>query len=90
MTLKDFLDGMFGRQSQSTRSIAKDRLRLVLQSDRVSLSPHVMEQIKVEIFQVLSKYLPIDEKELDFSLERNSTGMTLAASIPIRQARQDE
>ena len=45
---------------KSSGDIAKDRLKLVLVSDRANCSPDVMEMIKNDIIQVISKYMEID------------------------------
>ena len=49
MGLFDF----FNRKSSS--EVAKDRLKLLLVSDRVNCSPEVMEMIKNDIIEVISK-----------------------------------
>ena len=54
MGLLDF----FNRKSSS--EVAKDRLKLLLVSDRVNCSPEVMEMIKNDIIEVISKYMDID------------------------------
>ena len=47
-------------RKKSSGSIAKDRLKLVLVSDRANCSPELMEQIKNDIINVISKYVEID------------------------------
>ena len=42
---------------KSSGNVAKDRLKLVLVSDRANCSPELMEQIKNDIIRVLSKYV---------------------------------
>ena len=44
-------------RKKSSGSIAKDRLKLVLVSDRANCSPELMEQIKNDIINVISKYV---------------------------------
>ena len=53
MGLKHF----FGRKK--SREIAKDRLKILLISDRVNCSPEMMEMIKTDIAKVISKYMKI-------------------------------
>ena len=84
MGLLDF----FNRKSSS--EVAKDRLKLLLVSDRVSCSPEVMEMIKNDIIQVISKYMDIDAQGLDIQIteteSETSNGVVpaLFANIPIR------
>src|SRR5579862_5648694 len=83
----NFLDRLFGRTEKSAKSVAKDRLRLVLMHDRADIPAPMMEQMRLEIMAVLSKYVDIDEKALEVNLERSDDDSTVAlvASIPIRR-----
>ena len=45
---------------KSSGDVAKDRLKLLLVSDRANCSPDVMELIKNDIIKVISKYMEID------------------------------
>lgn len=84
MSLADF----FKRKTSST--VAKDRLKLVLVSDRAGCSPEIMEQIKNDIIAILSKYLEIDQEGLDIKITQtesengNGTVPALFANIPIK------
>ena len=57
----------FGRifRKKSSRDIAKDRLKILLISDRVNCSPEMMEMIKTDIAKVISKYMKIDTDRND-------------------------
>jgi len=50
---------------KNSGEIARDRLKLLLVSDRANCSPEVMEKIKNDIIQVISKYMEIDAEGLD-------------------------
>ena len=77
-------------RKKSSSNVAKDRLKMVLVSDRANCSPEIMEQIKNDIIQVISKYLEIDIDGLDIKIEQteseNMNGMVpaLFANIPIK------
>ena len=85
MALADFF-----KKKQSNSSIAKDRLKLVLVSDRAGCSPEVMEKIKNDIIAVISNYIEIDLDGLDIKITQNpdeetgSEGPALFANIPIK------
>ena len=70
--------------------VAKDRLKLLLVSDRADCSPDVMEAIKNDIIQVISKYMEIDSEGLDIQITQtesetnNGTVPALYANIPIK------
>lgn len=81
-------------RKKSSGETAKDRLKLVLVSDRANCSPEVMEKIKNDIIQVISKYMEVDAEGLeiqittsDFEGEDGVGGPALYANIPIRDLR---
>ena len=47
-------------KKKGSGDVAKDRLKLLLVSDRANCSPEVMEMIKNDIIKVISKYMVID------------------------------
>lgn len=75
---------------KSSGDIAKDRLKLVLVSDRANCSPDIMEMIKNDIIQVISKYMEIDAEGLDIQITQtesegnNGNVPALYANIPIK------
>ena len=80
---------MFNKKKTSS-DYAKDRLNLVLVSDRANCSPDIMEQIKNDIIDVISRYMEIDAEGLDIQItqteseEGNGTVPALYANIPIK------
>lgn len=83
----DFLNRIFGREEGSKKA-AKERLRLVLVHDRASLSPHLIEALKEDLIQVISKYMEIDKEGLEVALDQEDETMALVANIPVRQVRR--
>lgn len=81
-------------KKKSSGSIAKDRLKMLIVSDRADCSPDIMEQIKNDIIHVLSKYVEIDLDGLDIKIEQTESescnGMVpaLFANIPIKDMKQ--
>lgn len=80
---------------KSSGDVAKDRLKLLLVSDRANCSPDVMEMIKNDIIQVISKYMEIDSEGLDIQITqtesegRNGSVPALYANIPIRDMKHN-
>ncbi|HBA51044.1 MAG TPA: cell division topological specificity factor MinE [Lachnospiraceae bacterium] len=75
---------------KSSCQIAKDRLKILLISDRVNCSPEIMELIKTDIAKVLSKYMKIDSENMEIQINtkgsksgRGSKMPSLYANIPI-------
>ena len=78
----DFINRFF-RREESSRTQAKERLRLVLMSDRVSLAPEVFDSMKGEMLSVVRRYLDIDERGLDVHFENAERQFMLLANIPV-------
>ena len=81
-------------KKKNSGSVAKDRLKLLLVSDRANCSPELMEMIKNDIINVISKYMEIDAEGLDIQITQtesegnNGSVPALYANIPIRDLRQ--
>ena len=77
-------------RKKNSSNIAKDRLKLVLVSDRANCSPEVMELIKNDIIKVISKYMEIDCDGLDIQITQteseseNGRVPAMCANIPIK------
>ncbi len=77
-------------KKKNSGTVAKDRLKLLLVSDRANCSPEMMEMIKNDIIQVISKYMDIDADALDVKITEtesdanNGTVPALFANIPIK------
>ena len=60
------LSNLFRRKP--SREVAKDRLKILLISDRVNCSPEILEMIKKDIAEVISRYMKIDTNILFVSI----------------------
>lgn len=74
-------------------NVAKDRLKLLLVSDRANCSPEIMELIKNDIINVIKKYMEIDCEGLDIQITQtesdtsNGAVPALIANIPIKEVK---
>ncbi len=81
----------FNRGSNSSKNVAKERLKLVLVHDRTHCSPHFLDMVKDDIIKVISDYVEIDESGLDIKLTRTKKDVddtmipALVANIPIKK-----
>jgi len=72
-----------------SKDVAKDRLKILLISDRVSCSPEMLSMIKADIAKVISKYMKIDTTNMDIQINKTSAKsgrnahQALYANIPI-------
>ena len=85
-----FLSNFF-KSSENSSDVAKNRLKVAITSDRAVCSPELMEQMKNDIIEVISKYLDIDTEGLDIKVTKteldDSSGTinALLANIPIKE-----
>lgn len=86
MTLRDLINRLLGLQ-QASAETARERLQLVLAHDRSDLNPELLEQMRREILEVVSRYVEINMEEGDVSLETEDRVTALVANLPIRRAR---
>ena len=76
-------------QTDKSKNAAKERLHLVLMQDRANVSADFLEMMKMEIVDVIKKYIDVDETDMDVKLENrvNDDGTSgapaLYANIPI-------
>lgn len=78
----DFLKKIFGSNGGSSQK-AKDRLKIVLIHDRTDISPQLLDSLRNEIIQVLTKYMDIDEKKIEIDLDHDEKAVALVANIPV-------
>ena len=82
-------------KKKSSGSVAKDRLKLLLVSDRANCSPEIMEAIKNDIIKVISKYMVIDAEGLDIQITQtesegnNGSVPAIYANIPIKDLKAE-
>jgi cell division topological specificity factor len=86
MALFDFLQHLLGLQKPSATT-ARERLQLVLAHDRSDLNPELLERMRLEILEVVQKYVEIDIESGDVSLTTDDRVTALVANLPIRRAR---
>lgn len=90
----DLFSNIFSKK-QSSKNVAKDRLKLVLIHDRVNCSTQVLEMLKTDILRVISNYMEIDEEELDIQItqteseDKKSNVPILYANIPIKNVHKN-
>lgn len=77
----EFLNKLFGRQSSG--ATAKERLRLVLMSDHLSLAPEMIDAMKRDLVEVISRYVEVDQTKIDVHFEHQDKALAMLANIPI-------
>ena len=74
----------------ASKAVATNRLKLVLMQDRTNLTPRVLEQMRSELVDLLSKYLEMDKELLELNFEQEGDQVALMLSIPVIRAKDEE
>ena len=77
----EFLRRLFGQPGSS--ATAKERLRLVLMTDHLELAPELIDAMKRDLVDVISRYVEVDREKIDVSFERQDSALAMLANIPI-------
>lgn len=77
---------------QKPKDVAKDRLRLILIHDRGDIAPEIIDKMRREILEVLSKYIEIESEDVEIAVTKSDdlegdSGSALVANIPIKGLR---
>ena len=81
---------VFSNESKTSKSVAKERLKLVLVHDRVDCSPKLLDLIKTDILKVIANYAEIEEDGLEIKMSKargendDMPVSALVANIPLR------
>ena len=62
----------------SSVSIAKDRLKALVVSDRVQCTPYAYEHICKDLYETLSKYMEITEENFQVEITRSQVVIKIA------------
>ena len=74
----------------ASKSVATNRLKLVLMQDRTNLTPRILEQMRSELIELLSRYVELDKELLDLNFEQEGDQVALMLSIPVIRAKDEE
>jgi cell division topological specificity factor len=77
----DFFRRLFGQSGSS--STAKERLRLVLMTDHLELAPDMIEAMKRDLVDVISRFVEVDRDKIEVNFEQRDKALAMLANIPI-------
>ena len=77
-------------QGDASKSVATNRLKLVLMQDRTNLTPKILEQMRGELIDLLSRYVELDKELLELNFEHEGDQVALMLSIPVIRAKEEE
>ena len=76
------------RRGKKSGEIGKGRLQLILVQDRTGISPEILDDLRVDIFKVISEYFVIKEDDVEMNLEKDDGSVALVANIPVLSMRR--
>lgn len=80
----------FFKSEDSSKDVAKERLKLVLIQERNNISPKVLSDMKQEIISVVSKYIEIEGRQLEINFEeQDDEAIALVANIPVKDRNEN-
>ncbi len=86
-----WINRLLGRSVPTPRACAKERLLGVVIEDRSAIPSSVLELVRLEIVEVVKKYLIIDEQAVDLKLEKDEDGTyALVSHVVSRGVRKKE
>ena len=74
----------------NVKDVARSRLKLVLMQDRTNLTPKILEQMRGELIDILSKYVELDKELLELNFEQEGDQVALMLSIPVIRAKDEK
>ena len=77
-------------QGDASKSVATNRLKLVLMQDSTNLTPKILEQMRGELIDLLSRYVELDKELLELNFEHEGDQVALMLSIPVIRAKEEE
>lgn len=84
--MASLFDRLRGRKEPTSAEIAKERLKLVLVTDRSNLSPEKLEEMQREIILVIKRYIPINEMDVQINIEQRERKHYLVADVPLSRS----
>ena len=76
-------------QEENAKDVACNRLRVVLMQDRTNLTPELLQRMRKELIELLSKYVEMDKDALELNLDQEGDQMALMLSIPVIRAKDE-
>ena len=80
--MSSFMDRLMGRKPSPAQS-AKERLKLVLVTDRTTISPEDLNNMQREILEIIRKYCRVNEDAVELKFEQRERENYLVADIPL-------
>ncbi|ACI18821.1 cell division topological specificity factor MinE [Dictyoglomus thermophilum] len=77
------LSTIWGKRVTS-KDVAKERLQVVLVYDRAKIEPQLVEKLKEDLMNTVSKYLTFDSDNIKIELSSEDNKSILRIDIPLK------
>jgi cell division topological specificity factor len=64
---------------------ARERLQMVLMRDRMDVSPDIMDALKNDMKDVMSRYLVVEDDFQEFAIHRSDESVFLVSNILVKE-----
>ena len=80
--MKSFVNRLSGRNRSAVE--AKERLQLLLIHDRTNLPPGMMEDLRNELIDVISRRMEVDRSAVKIEIAHEGRSQRLLADFPLK------
>lgn len=81
--LSNLLQKMSGKGAPSSSAVARKRLKLALVCDSLEVSDEMLDQMKSDILEVITRYFEIDKAGFSLDIDRTDEYSALVMNTPI-------
>jgi len=82
--MKSFVNRISGKKRSANE--AKERLQLLLIHDRTNLPPGMMEDLRNELIDVISRRMAVDRSAVKIEIAHEGRSQRLLADFPLKTA----
>ena len=68
---------------------ARERLQMVLMRDRMDVSPDIMDALKNDMKDVMSRYLVVEDDFQEFAIHRSDESVFLVSNILVKELQRN-
>jgi cell division topological specificity factor len=69
----------------ASKIAARERLQMVLMRDRMEMSPDIMDALKTDMKDVMSRYLVVEDEFQEFAIHRSEESVFLVSNILVKE-----
>ena len=69
----------------ASKITARERLQMVLMRDRMDVSPDIMDALKNDMKDVMSRYLVVEDDFQEFAIHRSDESVFLVSNILVKE-----